>query len=113
MKLHQQTDPTGAGGDHLRLADVNAPASPLQRVWDAIGVPFRFVLFPDDWQRKFGWTSLEQERIRAVMPHLKGRLLDVGAGPNTLVHLYPGEGVGVDVYDFGGGAMIVEDTRRL
>ena len=87
--------------------------SPLQHAWDLFGIPFRFVAFPDHWNKKVGWSSLDEERLRAVMPKIQGRLLDVGAGTNTLVNTYRGEGVGVDVFDFGGGTQIVSDTREL
>lgn len=89
------------------------PRSIVQHTWDVLGIPFRFVAFPDHWNKKFGWSSLEEERLRAVLPNIQGRLLDVGAGTNTLVRTYRGEGVGVDVFDFGGGTTIVEDTRKL
>lgn len=87
--------------------------SVMQHTWDVLGIPFRFVAFPDHWNKRLGWSSLEEERLRAVMPNIQGRLLDVGAGTNTLVQTYRGEGVGVDVFDFGGGTTIVEDTRNL
>ena len=83
-----------------------------RHAWDLMGFPFRFVLFPDHWNQKCGWSSFEEERLRAVLPQIRGRLLDIGAGTNTLVKLY-GAGEGVDVFDFGGGATIVEDTRSL
>lgn len=84
----------------------------LQAIWDLVGVPFRLVLFDQKWLPYFGWTTLEEERLAAVLPHIQGRLLDIGAGPNTLVKRY-GNGVGIDVHDWGGGATIVEDTSRL
>ena len=83
-----------------------------QGLWDFVGIPFRLVLFDQKWLPRFGWTTLEEERIQAVLPHLRGRLLDIGAGPNTLVQRY-GNGVGVDVHDWGGGALVVEDSSRL
>ncbi len=83
-----------------------------QSVWDFIGIPFRLVLFDQAWLPRFRWTTLEEERIRAVLPELCGKLLDVGAGTNTLVRRY-GDGVGVDVVDWGGGAEIVEDSSKL
>mgnify|MGYP005857822781 CR=1 FL=1 len=82
-------------------------------LWDLVGVPFRLVLFPDDWNERLGWTSLEQSRIRAVLPEVRGRLLDVGAGRNRLVRSYGSEGIGVDVHDFGFGARIIQDSRQL
>ena len=84
----------------------------LQAVWDFIGMPFRLVLLDQRWLPRLGWTTLEEERIAAVLPHVRGRLLDIGAGGNLLVRRH-GDGVGVDVFDFGGGATIVPDTSDL
>ncbi|MFC1976011.1 class I SAM-dependent methyltransferase [Chloroflexota bacterium] len=84
----------------------------IQSVWDFVGIPFRLVLFDQGWLPKFGWTTLEDERLNTVLPYIHGRLLDIGSGPNTLIKRY-GDGVGVDVYDWGGGTMVVEDTSHL
>jgi SAM-dependent methyltransferase len=81
-------------------------------VWDFVGLPFRLALFPQAWLPAFGWTTLEEERLAAVRPWVRGRLLDVGAGPNALVRAH-GDGVGVDVHDWGGGALVVDDASRL
>src|SRR5262245_11442799 len=81
----------------------------LRSIWDFIGIPFRMVLFDQAWLPRFGWTTLEEERLDVVLPRLRGRVLDVGAGTNTLINGY-GNGVGVDVHDWGGGALVVEDT---
>ncbi|XPV74722.1 MAG: class I SAM-dependent methyltransferase [Desulfovibrio sp.] len=84
----------------------------LQSIWDFIGIPFRLVLFDQEWLPRFGWTTLEEDRMAQVLPRVKGRLLDIGAGPNTLVNTH-GDGVGVDVFDWGGGTQVVEDTSKL
>ena len=84
----------------------------IKKIWDFIGIPFRLVLFDQVWLPKFGWTTLDDERVSNVLPHIKGKLLDIGAGNNRLVKEY-GNGVGVDVHDWGGGAVIVEDTSNL
>ena len=84
----------------------------LQSTWDFLGIPFRLALFDQAWLPRFGWTTLEEERLQAVLPYVRGQLLDVGAGYNTLVKQY-GNGVGVEVFDWGGGALVVEDTSRL
>ena len=85
----------------------------LQHIWDLIGVPCRFALLPQHLLPCFCWTTLEDERLSVALPYVRGRLLDVGAGPNTLVHRYSGIGVGVDVFDWGGGALLIEDAARL
>lgn len=86
--------------------------STTQTIWDFVGMPFRLLLFDQAWLPRCGWTTLEEERIAAVLPHIRGRLLDVGAGQNNLVKRC-GQGIGVDVFDWGGGAMVVEDTSSL
>jgi SAM-dependent methyltransferase len=83
-----------------------------QSVWDFVGIPFRLALFDQKWLPRFGWTTLEEERIGAVLPHVRGRLLDIGAGPNNLVRRY-GDGIGVDVHDWGGGIIVVENSAEL
>ncbi|MEM4724454.1 MAG: methyltransferase domain-containing protein, partial [Candidatus Hadarchaeum sp.] len=69
-------------------------------------------LFDQAWLPRLGWTTLEEERLNAVFPYLDGRVLDIGAGPNTLIKRYQ-NGIGVDVYDWGGGALVVENTATL
>lgn len=56
---------------------------------------------------------MRDERYEIVAKNARGRLLDIGCGNNGLVKLYGHESVGVDVYDFDGGAMILEDTSKL
>jgi SAM-dependent methyltransferase len=84
-----------------------------QLIWDFIGAPLRMTVLPPHVSRRLGFTSLEDERLGIVLPHIKGKLLDIGAGRNMLVQRYPGEGIGVDVTDFGAGCLIVKDTARL
>ncbi len=52
-------------------------------------------------------------RMAAVLPHVRGRLLDVGCGTNQLVRAYPGAGTGVDVYPWPGADLVVQDTACL
>ena len=82
-------------------------------LWDFIGVPFRFVIFDQSWLPHWRWTTLEDERLNVILPHVHGRLLDIGAGENTLVKRYAGDGVGVDVFDWGGGVQVVESSADL
>ena len=84
----------------------------MKSLWDFIGIPFRMVLFDQAWLSFFRWTTFEEERLNFVLPHIQGKLLDIGAGRNALVKRY-GNGIGVDVFDWGGGAMVVQDTYNL
>jgi ubiquinone/menaquinone biosynthesis C-methylase UbiE len=97
----------------------------LQSGYDFFGAPLRMVLLPDHVNERFHLTSLRAERFAAVLPELKGRILDIGAGDNALVRLYrryseatPAsasalESVGLDVVDWGSDCVIVPDCRRL
>lgn len=84
----------------------------IQHLWDFIGIPFRFILFDQKWLPLFAWTTLEEERLAAVFPVIQGNLLDIGAGTNNLVRQY-GNGIGVDVYDWGNDVLVVENSSEL
>ena len=56
---------------------------------------------------------LLDKRIKAVLPHVKGYLLDIGCGTNELVKNYSGKGIGVDVYQWGDVDVVVENTAEL
>jgi SAM-dependent methyltransferase len=56
--------------------------------------------------------ALANRRMLAVLPHVRGRLLDVGCGFNRLVRHYT-NGVGVDVHPWPGADLIVSDTAAL
>jgi SAM-dependent methyltransferase len=61
-------------------------------------------------------TTNEDIRVRFVKSAVRGSLLDVGCGKNRLVAEYRaegGEGLGVDVYDWGSCDLVVADTSRL
>jgi len=51
-------------------------------------------------------------RTRVVLPHVRGRLLDLGCGANHLVRQY-GNGLGVDVCQWGDVDVVVEDAGKL
>ncbi|MFH1345634.1 MAG: methyltransferase domain-containing protein [Pseudomonadota bacterium] len=99
--------------------------SVLQSAWDLAGAPLRMVLLPDSQSERLHLTSLRAERYAAVLPHLKGRVLDIGAGDNALVRLYrktrlrAGSGadaddsVGVDVVDWGGDTLKITSSDSL
>ncbi|MBI3462292.1 MAG: glycosyltransferase [Planctomycetes bacterium] len=61
---------------------------------------------------------LARWRVCSVLAHASGRLLDIGCGTNDLVRSYRENGVGdgavgVDVYPWPGGDLLVDDTSRL
>ena len=84
----------------------------FQHVWDALGAPLRLLFLPDRWVIGLHLTTKQQERISATLPHIVGRLLDIGAGENRLVAQYR-NGIGIDVIDWGSGARIIESCRQL
>lgn len=88
------------------------PKSIGQKLWDGVGLPLRLAILPQSALPHIGWTTLEEERLAAVAPYLRGRVLDVGAGTNTLARLY-GNAIGVDVHDWGGGATVIDDAAHL
>lgn len=64
------------------------PKSTIQQLYDLVGAPLRMIALPDHTNEKLHLTSLRAERLSVVLPLLKGRVLDVGAGDNMLVNLY-------------------------
>ncbi|HKW01852.1 MAG TPA: class I SAM-dependent methyltransferase [Vicinamibacterales bacterium] len=56
---------------------------------------------------------LESWRRRKVLPHIRGRLLDIGCGFNNLVRSYDGPGVGIDVFPWPGVNVLVGAADRL
>jgi len=92
--------------------------SPWQAVLDFIFAPLRFTGISESSKllQKLKLTTLEEERINAILPYVQGRLLDIGCGRNMLVKKYKekgGDGIGIDVYDYGCNAVIVEDSSNL
>lgn len=104
---------------------ISRPKPLWQQTCDLLCAPLRMAVLPDHVCERFGITSLRGERLAAVLPVLKGRLLDIGAGDNVLVKLYrkqaqaagrlrsASESVGVDVVDWGGGCIITKSSARL
>ena len=104
---------------------LSRPKPAWQILYDLAGAPLRLILFPDQVSERLHLTSLRAERLGVVLPEIEGRCLDIGAGDNALVRLHrarragTGEAevaarsVGLDVFDWGGGCVLVEDCRSL
>jgi SAM-dependent methyltransferase len=101
------------------------PKPGLQQIWDLVGAPLRMALLPDHISERLHLTSLRGERLATVLPELRGRCLDIGAGDNMLLRLYreqktgvpdgplAGQSVGLDVVDWGSDCIVVPDCRIL
>ncbi len=81
-------------------------------VLNFLALPLRLILSHETVNR-LGLRSLRDERYNIVRENLQGRLLDIGCGNNELSRTYGHNSVGVDVYDFGGDAIIVENSANL
>jgi SAM-dependent methyltransferase len=84
----------------------------LAKILDVLFLPMRF-LCSHEFVNRIGLRSLRDERYDRVIGFCRGRLLDVGCGDNRLVQKYGHGSIGVDVHDYGGGAVIVEDAAEL
>jgi len=80
----------------------------LVRTFDFLLLPIRVILKPEQ-ARKMGLTPIDDERLKIVANHVKGKLLDVGCGYNLLVRNYC-EGIGVDVHPWKGIDALVDSA---
>ncbi|HPS72219.1 MAG TPA: methyltransferase domain-containing protein [Bacteroidales bacterium] len=84
----------------------------MSKILNFIFLPIRLI-FSHETVNRLGLRSLRDERYDIVKKNINGRLIDIGCGNNELVKTYGRDSIGVDVYDFGGGALIIEDTSNL
>lgn len=83
----------------------------LQRLKDRLAFPLLTVISPER-ARGWGLTPLEDERLVICAEQARGRLLDIGCGPNELVRRYGRErGVGADVFPWRGLDALCDTTR--
>ena len=61
---------------------------------------------------RLGLVPIDDERVIQALTHAKGRVLDIGCGANNFVRSY-GNGVGVDVMNWEGADLQIEDAARL
>ena len=55
---------------------------------------------------------LQEKRINQVLPHVKGKLLDIGCGNNILVQKY-GNGTGVDIHKYHSSVIVIDNAAEL
>jgi len=84
----------------------------MSKILNFIFLPIRLI-FSHETINKLGLRSLRDERYDIVKKNLNGRLIDIGCGNNELVKSYGNDSIGIDVFDFGGDALIVEDSSNL
>lgn len=102
------------------------PKPAARAVLDLVLAPLRMVALPDTASERLGLTSLRAERFAAVLPAMRGRCLDVGAGDNALLRCYrhlaeelgvspedAAASVGVDAVDWGSDVLCIETPARL
>lgn len=114
-RRHRRSHRIRPAGPHRARSRKVAPLpTTLSRtVKDHLLAPLRLTLLSDAMCDRLGVTSINTQRIDFASAFIRGRLLDVGCGRNQLVHQYAGFGVGVDVFDWSAGAIILQDTSQL
>lgn len=84
----------------------------FSKIINTICLPLRFIL-SHETLNKLGLRSFKDERYDITMKNCQERLLDIGCGDNLLVKRYDHNSIGVDVFDFGGDALIIKDSSNL
>lgn len=98
------------------ISEVKAYPSILSYCVNMVLFPLKMVVPQPVVQKIPGLLSNYDIRVNLVLQQVKGKLLDIGCGDNRLVRTYQkngGEGVGVDVYNWGDVDLIVKDTSKL
>jgi hypothetical protein len=84
-----------------------------QAVRDFVWAPLRLTVLSDEQCARLGLTSINRQRIDFALGYCRGALLDIGSGNNGLVRRHRGSGIGVDVFDWKSGAIVLEDPSML
>jgi SAM-dependent methyltransferase len=111
---HDTARRQGAGDRGVEYFPSTAPV----RIPGAAKVALSRIFFPllaflsREQSLRIGLTPIDDERVIVALRHAEGRVLDVGCGGNLFVRSY-GDGVGVDVVNWEGCDLVVEDVGRL
>lgn len=80
---------------------------------DTVGLPVR-AMFGPRLHSNWLFTSLRDERMMAVKPHVIGRCLDVGCGSdNVFIDFFYPQGEGVDVFPYEGVKKVIKDVTAF
>lgn len=90
--------------------------SVIQSIWDFLGLPLRTIILNEKMQKRLRLTAFKEERLKFILPYLKGEVLDIGCGRNELVNMYrklggEGIGIGIDVFPFEDVDYVVDTTN--
>jgi len=88
-------------------------AKKSQVLRDFVWAPLRLTVLSDEQCARLGLTSINRQRIDFALGYCRGDLLDIGSGNNELVKRHRGSAIGVDVFDWKSGALVLEDTSML
>lgn len=90
----------------------------MKDVLNEVILPMKLIIPQPIVARIPGLTTNEEIRIRHVMEHISPdkNCLDIGCGNNRLIQMHRdrgGDGLGVDIYDWGGVDRVVEDCSKM
>ncbi len=86
----------------------------IGKILDWIFFPLRALFLQDN--SKFGLSSLRDQRMRIVSELAKGKILDIGCGPNNYFisnFVNNKDSIGIDIYPYEGVKNIIKDFANL
>lgn len=85
--------------------------SPFVTFFSRLAFPLLSILSREQ-SLKTGLTPIDDERVIMALKHTKGKALDIGCGANNFIKSY-GNGTGVDVADWKGCDVVIQDAANL
>lgn len=88
--------------------------STFQKLKDTLFFPIRALFVPE--KKRFGLTSLRDERFERVASFASGRVLDIGCGPENLFircWVESSDSVGLDFFAYQGVENVLSDPTNL